>query len=365
MWLSRFDGWWGRLDGLYFFVRHRISKREPAMFSQGWGSNIAIEAVVRGYKTPLPPASIDIHWDGPAVRRKNLVERYGRFAAPRYADYLPTEAQTVYVKLVLPADVITPPVVLQMPTTGEGGYVGRDRTAAVLARRGIGSMLIEGAFLGKRRPAAQTTVKLLHLSDFFLLCGSAIEEAHSLLSWLAVQGVRKLAVAGISKGGYISAAAGATMPFPVAIATVVAPQSGVDVFIDGLTHRLCDWHALRSTAPQESDFDSRLAELFYQTALPRLSPPSPQSPVIAVGAHRDRFVPRAAYLAMKHAWPAVELRWLPGGHVSSIAERSHFVDAICDGLARLNEGPATGFGVPMAMPNSSSIRQPPAANASQ
>ncbi|MHB1586270.1 MAG: alpha/beta hydrolase family protein [Acidiferrobacteraceae bacterium] len=306
------------------------------MFSGGWGSDVAIKAVVGDYTSQMQPIPISVEWDEPILSGNGLTECHGHFAAPRYAAHLPIEARTVYIKRIWPTDAVSPPLVVHLPTTREEGFSGRDRTAAELACHGIGSVLIEGAFLGRRRPASQSTATLLHLSDFFLLCGSAIEESRSLLAWLAAEGTSKLCVAGVSKGGYIAAAAGAKMPFPVAVATIVAPESGRDVFIRGLTYDRCDWRALRSTAPKGKSLDAQITALFEQTALSRLAAPSPRTPIIAVGAHKDRFVPPEAYRTLHSAWPTVELRWLPGGHISAIAERSHLIDAVCDAVDRLD-----------------------------
>jgi Alpha/beta hydrolase domain containing 18 len=334
--LSRLDGLLGgQLDGLYFKLKNRVfGRKEPAFFSRGWGSDAAIQAVVCGYETNHPPTKIQIAWGSIEVYAKSSTVQDGQFTTPCYSEFMLSETKIVRIKQVLPLGVDKPPMVILLPTTREEGFTRRLRTAATLAQKGIGSILIEGAFLGSRRAPQQTTATLLHLSDFFLLCGSAIEEARSIMNWLNSNGTRHMAVAGVSKGGYIAAAAGATMPFPVAIATIVAPQSGVDVYIEGLTHHLCDWAQLRLTAPSNKCFDKYLDELFYKTALPRIPQPTQRSAIVAIGAKNDRFVPSTAYLVMKTAWPTTELRWLPGGHVSSIFERKHLIKAVCDALAR-------------------------------
>ncbi|MCH9818729.1 MAG: alpha/beta hydrolase family protein, partial [Betaproteobacteria bacterium] len=53
-----------------------------------------------------------------------------------------------------------------------------------------------------------------------------------------------------------------------------------------------------------------------------------------IGATNDRYVPASSQQRMQSLWgDRADYRWLPGGHVSSIAESSHVIDAITEALA--------------------------------
>jgi surfactin synthase thioesterase subunit len=65
--------------------------------------------------------------------------------------------------------------------------------------------------------------------------------------------------------------------------------------------------------------------------------PSPDSlrRLTLIAARRDHYVPAQSYERMQRHWAgAATVRWLRGGHVSSIAERGHLIRAITEALDR-------------------------------
>lgn len=231
--------------------------------------------------------------------------------------------------MIVPVPDVDCPIVLHPATTREDDYRSRQTTAVALADRGIGTVLMEGPFRGSRRPGYQRSANLARFSDFFLLCGSAIEESRSLLLWLYHTGYRKLGIAGISKGGYIASVAGICSEVPLSIVTLVAPHSGVPVFLEGLTQRMCHWEKMQSTCGSELVRD-KLRGVFSTTGLDVMAEPGSDKKMIVIVAKNDRFVPRSSYDTMIRRWPNTDFRWRPGGHVSSILDRKYFVRAICD-----------------------------------
>jgi acetyl esterase/lipase len=225
-------------------------------------------------------------------------------------------------------------MVILTATTREEGYRNREITAFALARQGIGSLLLESPLRGKRRPTSQPSANLLKFSDFFLLCGAAIEESRALLQWLHDCGHRRLGIAGISKGGYIASIAGLRSEMPLAIVTLVPPHSGVPVFLDGLTGRMCNWVRLQATCGEVSVRD-KLRRLFDATGLDAMPAPSSNKTVVVIAAKQDRFVPRSSYDTMRAHWEHAQFRWLGGGHVSSILNRRAFTSAVCEAMERL------------------------------
>ncbi|NKC14681.1 MAG: abhydrolase domain-containing 18 [Gammaproteobacteria bacterium] len=166
-----------------------------------------------------------------------------------------------------------------------------------------------------------------YVSDFFLLCACAIEEIRSLIAWLYKNAITDIAVAGVSKGGYIAVVAGAVSQLPVSVAALVAPINGIAVFIDGLTGKLCDWRTLQATAPAYGSAEKRMREIFEATSIERIAHPNHKK-MIVIGARKDKFVPLMYHQLLGRHWEETEVRWLHGGHVSSILERMHFLSAI-------------------------------------
>ena len=323
----------GWLDNGYFFLRNRIFSNEPPLFYEGWGANAAIDAVKQRFDARDSAADIQVEWEGDWIVADGYRYRDGKFRSPFYQEHLPSESLMAYFRMMLPTCMENCPIVVHPATTRENGYKGREKNARTLAKAGIGSVLMENPFGGRRRPACQPTATLRKLSDFVLLCGAAIEESRSLLLWLRRQGYQRLAVVGISKGGYIASVAGILSSFPVAIVTIVAPHNGIVVFVDGLTSGLCDWNKLKHTSGERGDISARMQSVFNATSLERLPSPIPDRKVILIGARHDRFVSKASYETMRNHWPHAEIRWLPGGHVSSIVQSRYFVSAIHDAFS--------------------------------
>jgi surfactin synthase thioesterase subunit len=73
----------------------------------------------------------------------------------------------------------------------------------------------------------------------------------------------------------------------------------------------------------------QMRDLFAQTSLMRLPAPALGLRATLVAARRDRYVPRDAYERLAPHWKGrADVRWLGGGHVSTIAERGHLIRAI-------------------------------------
>ena len=103
---------------------------------------------------------------------------------------------------------------------------------------------------------------LWHFSDFLVLSACAINEGQSLIQWLGQMDFKAICVAGIRKGGYLATVAGMGSPNSVRIVSVVAPHSGVAVFLEGLLGRLCDWDLLQKSSGEEKPVRQHMAEAF-------------------------------------------------------------------------------------------------------
>ena len=322
----------GWLDVLYFRWTNKALTQRPLLFDQGWGSRACIEAVVQRFLNPGTTCPIEVRWKGSWRKEEHYHVRDGDFRSPFFEDHLPPECAYVKFRMVVPDPEETCPVVLHPATTREDDFRSRQITAGALAKRGIGTVLMEGPFRGSRRPSYQPSAYLVRLSDFFLHCGAAIEESRSLLQWLHNAGYSKLGIAGISKGGYIASVAGIRSDMPLSIVTLVAPHSGVPVFLEGLTQHMCDWQKMQSTCG-DTPVRDMLRSVFATTGLDVMAEPGSDKKMIAIGAVNDRFVPRGSYDIMNRHWRNIDFRWRSGGHVSSILDRKYFVQAICEAMA--------------------------------
>jgi hypothetical protein len=327
--LSLIDGALGKLDEWYFRYNRRV--HAVPLFNLGWGSREAIASINAHYsRPPAPQAAIDIEWaDCWTASEAGLWTRNGSFATPAHVEHLPPESARAYLRFVRPSLEARGPVVVLMPTSFEAGVESRMPLARALARRGISSVLLESPYMGRRKPAAQHGRMLQHFSDFLVLCAASVEEGRAVLAWLDSQGFGQLCTAGLSKGGYLATMTGLRSTVPAHVVALLAPHSGVPVLVDGLLGRLCDWDLLQRTSASDTPVRQQMIDLFELTSLERLPPPMPPRRVTMICARQDRYVPRYSYEKMARRWESLaRVRWLAGGHVSSIVERGHLLRAI-------------------------------------
>ncbi len=332
--LTRVDAWIGRLDRWYFAYHCWRNRRSPPMFHLGWGSHEALAAVNGHWQAPGAPGEPEIQWESPwTLNVQGLWVRNGSFVTPAHREHLPLESRTAYFRFIRPSGPAASAAVLLTPTSREVGVEGRMPIARALAKQGISTVLLESPFMGRRKPQAQHGSTLSYFSDFLVLSAACIEESRSLLAWLARQSFGALCIGGISKGGYLATVAGLRSPVPVRVVSLLAPHSGVPVLLEGLLGTLCDWPLLQQTSGSDAPVREQMEALFERTSLEHLPPPDLQRPLTMIGARQDRYVPAGSYERMQRHWAGVAtVHWLGGGHVSSIAERSHLIDALTEAL---------------------------------
>jgi hypothetical protein len=333
------DGWLGWLDGWHFARRRWRYRHGPRLFHRGWGEQAVFDAVHAQWLRNDPPAPVDIVWTAePAELVDGFHLQVGRFEVPRHAEHLPPvarEAEVLWLQARL--DGGGPQVVL-MPGLCEAGPQDRMPLARALAQRGISSLLLDSPLRGRRAPPQQPPeAPLAQLSDFVLQNAASAEEGRSLLAWLHSRGHRRLAVAGTSHGGYLAAVAGLRSDALVHVAALVSPHSGVPLLLEGLAGGHCDWPALQRSCGGRQPVGELLRRLFALTSLEQLPLPRERQRLTWIAARNDRYVPRHVGERMqRHFGSHAEVRWLPGGHISSRLRRHHLVDAV----AELFAGPA-------------------------
>jgi pimeloyl-ACP methyl ester carboxylesterase len=322
----------GAVDDAYFRLNYGIRAAEtPPLFRRGWGDGEAIDAVIERFRSPGQPFDIAPVWHGEWHERKRHRFRDGGFPTPLYRRFLPQVAAYARFRFISPREP-TDEAVVMVPTRFEEGYRQREPLATRLAARGVGVLLLESPFMGSRRPPHQPSVMLSTLSDFVLLGGAVIEEARSVNHWIRRRGYRNVCVTGLSLGGYLAAVAGALAASPVAIVTLLAPHDGNVVYLDGLSRELCNWTELQQTCGSPGAVRDKFRAVFDAISLAHVPPPACGSPVIAIAASHDRFVPPESFRRMAALWPTTELRWVGGGHVSTVLRRGVYLAAILDAL---------------------------------
>jgi len=363
---------------------HCVGMQLHAANSQG-ASMVLKESVF-----PSHPKIPDIQWTawkrpvsalplGNSVRQGFF--REGTFESPAYEalkkfcreDLLPQESRMARFLIASPSENLDPsvPFVVLLAGTGEHTYSRRLRAIAQpLLSQGIGSIILENAFYGRRKPLGQIGAKLFRVSDLLSLGYATIEEARALLAWLYSHGYRRLCVSGASQGGLHAAMAASLFPYPVAVVASLAPDSASFVFTKGILSNNVNWNAL-SADPSGvcslpvADAGSTQAERSVHTCRSLCSPqqaalcqlqgtleltnienfPLPVNPRLAVliSGDSDAYIDRLSPDRWKQHWPWMHIRQIRAGHVSGILFRAHETrKSIVDMMNALSYGPMTG-----------------------
>ena len=326
------------LDRLYAGQSNR-----RLFFRQGWGNLDFLKEIDRAGFSRLEAKPVDIRWDGPA-KRGNAVIRRGSFQSPFQGAEFPDESRTGYVELILPKGTSREtPVCLHLAATGDEGF-GRRRAVfgLPLARRGIGSLILENPFYGRRRPPDQHRKMLNRFSDLWTMGRATVEEGRSLLLWLREAGFERLGVCGISMGGHMAARIGALSPDPIAIAACVAPHSAGAVFTEGILRNYLDWDILNRQLDgfdRAIDFMRRILGL---TDIRNYPFPARPDAAFIVAAARDAYIPPESASILHRHWPGSGMKWLNTGHVGAfLFHRRDFLEAAVRAFSRL-EVPCPG-----------------------
>jgi len=296
-------------------------------FSDGWGDQALIDDIEIPAGTPDP---IHLDWISHEADDGILVE-VGIFKSP--IAYLPAHALHGAVTRITPT-AGTDRMVVLMAAWNEHDSRARFGIARRLARRGIGSLVLENPYYGIRRPERHDGQPIRTVADFFRMGIGAVAEGRGLLATIKSDGL-KPGVAGYSMGGNVAALVSSTMPFPVATAPLAASHSPAPVYLDGALRGGIDWEALGG----ESMAAPRLRETLLRASV--LDRPAPDHPryAVLVSARSDGYVPTEATLALHDHWPGSDLRWVRGGHATLLwTRKAALAVAIEDSFLRLDRG---------------------------
>jgi len=279
----------------------------------------------------------------PAIEWLNETESLSSF---------PQETRMARFLLLEPTQSCGSTVVIHLAATGDHGYNRRLFFFALpLASCGISSVILENPYYGSRKPAHQPGSKLSYVQDLLLLGFATILECMSIAKYLSEYfGYSNVCFSGLSQGGLHAAMAASLYPWPVATVAALSPHSAVPVFTKGALRQSCSWNQLAETL-KEYDYplfgmenDNRMQEIVqYQLSsaldmsdIRHFPQPANPSAAILLAGEYDKYVPKECIETFSKAWPNMEIRWIPSGHVTGfLFYRQHIFQAILDSLARV------------------------------
>jgi dienelactone hydrolase len=281
------------------------------MFAHGFGDEEILERLAAHDfdEGPVPDVSLSLRRVGDAFE--------GTFEHPVAARWLPRDARTAHVHLRLP----TPAAhghhgtYVHLASTGDEGWKRREAVVSSALRRGVGALLLENPYYGRRRVAGRPDSDLVTIVEQLAMSLAAVHEARALLRWLERAHGPHVGVTGFSQGGSVAALVASGWSRPLAIVPVAAGHAAAPVFCDGALSRFADWDALGGEEGR-----ARLRDLLEASDLERRPPPAAGSRAVLVAARDDGYVPASSVERLARSWRArgveVETRWLRGGHAS-------------------------------------------------
>jgi hypothetical protein len=346
------------LDRLYASRSNRL-----LFFKDGWGDLPRLRELCRVGSHRGPPRPIEVRWEE-TVETETALLRRGAFTSPYTVLPLPAESRTSFFELVLPPKASPKtPICIHFAATGDEGFARRRRALALpLLREGIGSLILENPYYGRRRPPGQHKKMLNRFSDLWAMGGAAVEEGRSLMQWLRREGYERLGVCGISMGGSMAARVAVLEETPVAMIGCVTAHSASAVFTEGILKNYLAWEVLnrelngsksgialnRERPGKETAIElnrevngdgpaiALMRELLDLTDLRRFPPLRRPEAAFLVAASRDAYIPPASAALLHTHWPGSTMRWLGTGHVGAfLFHRRDFLKAIRDAFARL------------------------------
>ncbi|MBA4397300.1 MAG: hypothetical protein C0394_07955 [Syntrophus sp. (in: bacteria)] len=320
------------LDRLY---ARQSNKR--LFFRQGWGDiPLLKDLLASGFRIPSVQ-DLTILW-GHERMEKGARIRQGSYVSPFDAHGFPKESRTGHVELVLPHGATSKtPICLHFAATGDEGFARRRIVLALpLVKQGIGSLILENPFYGKRRPPGQHGKMLNRFADLYLMGAATVQEGRALIQWLRGEGYGRLGVCGISMGGHMAAQVGALSSDPTAIVACITPHSAGAVFTQGILKKYLAWDVLeRELDGSDSAFDF-MSNFLNLTDIRHYPAPVRPRACFLVAAAKDAYIPPESAMTLHRHWRGSNMRWLDSGHVGAfLFHRRAFLEAIVKAFAQL------------------------------
>jgi pimeloyl-ACP methyl ester carboxylesterase len=306
-------------------------------FRQGWGDLPLLKHILSaGFRIP-PVRDLTIVWGREHLEQDARI-RQGCFLSPFEAPGFPQESRTGYCEEVLPrAATLETPVCIHFAATGDEGFARRRIALALpLVKHGIGSLILENPFYGKRRPPDQHGKMLNRFVDLYLMGAATVQEGRALMQWLRREGYGRLGVCGISMGGHMAAQVGTLSGEPAAIVACIAPHSAGAVFTEGILKKYLAWDVLERELDGSGSAPDLMRDFLDLTDIRHCPAPVTPRACFLVAAAQDAYIPPESVMILHRSWPGSTLRWLKGGHVGAfLFHRRAFLDATVKAFAQL------------------------------
>ena len=303
--------------------------RSPLLFSDGWGSDEAIEAARQGFPpAPSPAAAVDWQTE---TRQGDIRVTDGSFYSP--CEQLPESVRTVAVRRLAPdngAPLRDLPVCILGASSREQGFALRERCLLPIVQEGVQVVLLENAYYGLRSAPDREPGDVRTLAEQLAMARSAVSELSALVAAHRSAGHPRVAVAGFSMAGFAALFCAIADPEPLAVSAVAAGGGADYVYARSLLSDSVDWPALaRDGDCTEAEARLRMERELAFTELSGYAAPADPSLVHLVGFSRDGYVPPSSTRALHRAWPGSHAIEVSGGHGSAMLwNRRHMQAAV-------------------------------------
>ncbi|MBI41113.1 MAG: hypothetical protein CMF59_16065 [Leptospiraceae bacterium] len=301
----------------------KYANRSP-FFPEGWGDPELLRyllkrdiSVTKGRK--VKPIRVQ---QGPARKISNGRLSEGSFESPyefrwKRKENLPDFAKKARFLLLEPEQE-TRSLVIHFAATGDEGYSRRKRIALPLLKEGMAQLILENPYYGSRRNPEQKKAVLPTVLSLMRMSRAAQDEGIALARYFRKQGYEKIMMTGISMGGYVAAAAGREINFPVKICCLVPSHSAAPVYTEGALRGACDWPTLYRTNPLKEEHPLLvMRRLFTISDMHRHAPRRKRFDASVIGGRRDAYIPEYSVEIVHDALPGSSLEWIRTGHVGA------------------------------------------------
>jgi hypothetical protein len=293
------------------------------VFPEGWGASIP-DLKKHFTVGPIPRIpSIKIRWQQEMHPHGDYYQE-GVFSVPE-SQHLPESIWEAHFRFIHPPKG-SKKLCLILAGWGDHGYNLRMRLVHALRKKGVGALLLENPFHGRRTLPGRVGAPVSSVLELAHLARAAISEGRALIQHFKHDGYQT-GVSGFSMGGNFAGFIAAIMPYHVPTALLAAPHSAEIPFFKGIFQKGIHWKAFSEVR----DPKKTLRNLFQRVSLLKVKPHEWAHRAILLGGRADRFVTPHSVIQLQQHWKGPELRWRPGGHISLwLLEIPAMAEAIAD-----------------------------------
>lgn len=231
-----FSGGWGKIDTL-----RQLSALQETVLDE--------RKLLRDVYSVLEKTEIEVS-KGRKIT-SSVTSFSGKFKSPlnQFVPNALPEHDVVRFEVVLPnAWKSSKPVCINLAGTGDHYFWRRRYFAAVpLAKdHGIGTIILENPFYGKRKPKNQIGSSVRHVSDIFVMGAALMVECATLFLWCKRKGLGPLGLTGVSLGGHMASVCATGVLEPIFLVPCLSWTSAAPCFTEGVLGQAIDWKVLEN-----------------------------------------------------------------------------------------------------------------------